>query len=139
MALRGAVQQRVQVSVSVAQSAIGFEISGLPANHMRAYVMGAYQRCEEREKVNGRYVYEYNRADGGGKVFCWHAEGGLWGFNQKETSIGLRAAAKMTRRHTARSLRASADNGISSLWFLNCFTRRLNSPTYAGKTDDPCA
>jgi hypothetical protein len=81
------IVQMLQMPQQVAQAAAGFALTGLPAGHGRAYYMTEYKRCDGREKVEGRHVYEGTDASGGDKVYCWYNDGG-WFFSDCEKHIG---------------------------------------------------
>ena len=76
-----------QFEQALAQAAAGFALTGLPAGYLRAYYMTEYKRCDGREKVNGRHVYEGTRASGGGKLYCWYKDG-AWRFSDVAEDIG---------------------------------------------------
>ena len=68
--------------------AVSFALTGLPAG--QAYLMTEYKRCDGREKVDGRHVYEGTGASGGGKAYCWYNAAGVkgWCFSPNEAGIG---------------------------------------------------
>lgn len=66
-----------------------FLLTGLHAEHMCARFMAEYKRCDERDKVNGRSVYEGLHAGGKGTIYCWYCnEYGDWRFSGSATDIG---------------------------------------------------
>jgi hypothetical protein len=65
---------------AIEQAAPSFVLSGLDSNHIRAAVMGVYERQDELEKVNGRFVYK-----GPDDLWGWSSEcGRAWSFGNEE-------------------------------------------------------
>jgi len=65
---------------AIEQAAPSFVLSGLDSTHSKAKVMGVYQRQDEREKVNGRFVYK-----GPDDLWAWSVECGCkWSFGRGE-------------------------------------------------------
>jgi hypothetical protein len=65
---------------AIEQAAPAFVLSGLDSTHPKAKLMGVYQRQDEREKVNRRFVYK-----GPDDVWAWSSEcGRAWSFGLEQ-------------------------------------------------------
>ena len=65
---------------AIEQAAPAFVLSGLDSTHIKAFVMGVYQRQDEREKVNRRFVYK-----GPDPLWAWPSEcGRAWCFGLEQ-------------------------------------------------------
>ena len=65
---------------AIEQAAPAFVLSGLDSGHIQADVMGIYQRQDEREKVNRRFVYK-----GPADVWAWSSQcGNVWSFGLEQ-------------------------------------------------------
>jgi len=67
---------------AIEQAAPAFVLSGLDSGHIQADVMGIYQRQDEREKVNRRFVY---KGPGEHWAWAWSGEyGSVWSFGLEQ-------------------------------------------------------
>jgi hypothetical protein len=67
------------------QAAPSVVLSGLDSNHELAFTMGEYKRQDEREKVNGSFVYKGPKQSG---LWAYSSEGGRGWSIGRETDIG---------------------------------------------------
>jgi hypothetical protein len=77
---------------AIEQAAPSFVLSGLDSNHSKAALMGIYERQDEQQKVNGRFVYQ-----GPNGMWVWSGDCGReWNFGEEE-DIGQRRCAICVR------------------------------------------
>jgi hypothetical protein len=91
---------------AIEQAAPSFVLSGLDSTHIQADAMGVYQRQDEREKVNRRFVYK-----GPGDLWAWSSGcGRRWSFGL-EQNIG-----KSTSFICVNSAAPTPESIVSKYW-----------------------
>jgi hypothetical protein len=94
---------------AIEQAAPSFVLSGLDSNNYGANKMGVYERQDEREKVNRRFVYK-----GPCGIWAWSARSGRkWAFGT-EQSIGQNMASMFVY-----SSAPTPDSSVTKLWTVN--------------------